>query len=688
MSLTRPRAHQLLDIDFKQSVRVVTVTNVSLNGGAPLVVDDVTLQKSDRVLVTQQNTGSQNGIYKVTVPGTGSNGTWVRAADANDNGDISAGTFLTVTEGTTYADTRWKLITPDPIVIGTTALSFTLQSTSLGNNSIANLSVSGGSHVLADQPGDTITIAAGNNMVITATTVSDTLTFAVSDNPSISGNLSVTGNSSVTGNLTVTGSMSAGASTLGLTSATAINSTPIGNATPSTGAFTTLSSNNTTTLGATSATAINSTPIGNATPSSGSFTSLQASGIVTLSPADSAVSISPTGTGTVTIAPATQGSINKMAIGNVTPASGVFTTLSATAINSTPIGNATPSSGAFTTLSSNSTTTLGATSATAINSTPIGNATPGTGAFTTLSSNNTTTLGATSATAINSTPIGNATPSSGAFTSLTANGAVTLTQNTASTSTSSGTLVVTGGTGISGNAYVGGNLVVTGNLTINGTTTTINSTTTTVDDPIFTLGGDTAPGSDDNKDRGIEFRWHNGSAAKVGFFGYDDSSSRFTCIPDATNTSEVFSGTAGDAQFGTVYATATSAQYADLAEYYRSDADYEPGTVVILGGVEEITKSTIHADTRVAGIISTQPAYIMNDTLKGIGLPVALTGRVPCKVLGYAHKGDLMVSSSIPGVAVAWGDFQSPPAGSIIGKCLVDKVNADVELVEVLVGRY
>ena len=92
---------------------------------------------------------------------------------------------------------------------------------------------------------------------------------------------------------------------------------------------------------------------------------------------------------------------------------------------------------------------------------------------------------------------------------------------------------------------IGGNLTVTGNLTVNGTTTTVNSTTTTVDDPIFTLGGDSAPGSDDNKDRGIEFRYHTGSAAKVGFFGFDDSTGKFTFIPDATNNTEVFSGTAG-----------------------------------------------------------------------------------------------------------------------------------------------
>ena len=102
---------------------------------------------------------------------------------------------------------------------------------------------------------------------------------------------------------------------------------------------------------------------------------------------------------------------------------------------------------------------------------------------------------------------------------------------------------------------VGGNIAVTGNLTVNGTTTTVNSTTVTIDDPIFTVGGDSAPGSDDNKDRGIEFRWHNGSAAKVGFFGFDDSTGRFSFIPDATNSSEVFSGTKGDLDIKDLYAS-------------------------------------------------------------------------------------------------------------------------------------
>ena len=102
------------------------------------------------------------------------------------------------------------------------------------------------------------------------------------------------------------------------------------------------------------------------------------------------------------------------------------------------------------------------------------------------------------------------------------------------------------------NISVDGNATITGNLTVNGTTTTVNSETVTLDDPILTLGGDTAPTTDDNLDRGVEFRWHTGSAARLGFFGYDDSAGQFTFIPNATNTNGVMSGTAGEAKFGSL----------------------------------------------------------------------------------------------------------------------------------------
>jgi len=120
------------------------------------------------------------------------------------------------------------------------------------------------------------------------------------------------------------------------------------------------------------------------------------------------------------------------------------------------------------------------------------------------------------------------------------------TANEIETSASGQTITI----GLPNNVTIGGNATITGNLTVNGTQTQVNSTTVTVDDPIFTVGGDSAPGSDDNLDRGIEFRWHNGSAAKLGFFGYDDSTAKFTFIPDATDTSGVISGTKGNLDIG------------------------------------------------------------------------------------------------------------------------------------------
>ena len=160
------------------------------------------------------------------------------------------------------------------------------------------------------------------------------------------------------------------------------------------------------------------------------------------------------------------------------------------------------------------------------------------------------------------------------------------------------------GTGISGTAItlghgtsevtVADNLTVAGDMTVNGTTTTVNSTTLTVDDPIITLGGDTAPGSDDNKDRGVEFRYHDGSCARVGFFGYDDSASVFTGLTAATNSSEVFSGTVMNAVFGTIGGTLTTASQTNITSLGTL------GSIDINGGaVDGVTIGTNAAATEL-----------------------------------------------------------------------------------------
>ena len=105
--------------------------------------------------------------------------------------------------------------------------------------------------------------------------------------------------------------------------------------------------------------------------------------------------------------------------------------------------------------------------------------------------------------------------------------------------------------------------------------------------------------------------------------------------------------------FNRVYAQATTALYADLAENYVSDNEYTPGTVVVFGGEHEITVTNQAADERVAGVISTNPAYLMNSGEPG--LPVALRGKVPVRVVGTVTKGDSLVTSTIPGVAFSVG---------------------------------
>ena len=130
----------------------------------------------------------------------------------------------------------------------------------------------------------------------------------------------------------------------------------------------------------------------------------------------------------------------------------------------------------------------------------------------------------------------------------------------------------------------------------------------------------------------------------------------------------------------------STAKYADLAERYTADADYEPGTVVELGGEQEVTQTTRPRSVAIAGIVSTDPAYLMNSDLEN-GVSIALLGRVPCKVVGKINKGDILVSSMTPGHAEAHKDLHNPPAGSAIGKAIGSKDDEDPGVVEVLVGR-
>lgn len=195
-------------------------------------------------------------------------------------------------------------------------------------------------------------------------------------------------------------------------------------------------------------------------------------------------------------------------------------------------------------------------------------------------------------------------------------------------------------------AYIGN--VVTPLTTANTVTASANNTT---DETVYLAFVDGATGS-----QGIE--------TDTGLY-YNPSTN--------TLTTSVFSG------------TATTAQYADLAEKYTTDEEYEPGTVLIFGGEHEVTASTSPNSNKVAGVVSTLPGVVMNKDCESEHVTVlALTGRVPTKVMGTIQKGDMMVTSNIEGVAVA---NDNPAIGTVIGKALENYDSQDVGVIEVVVGR-
>jgi hypothetical protein len=115
-----------------------------------------------------------------------------------------------------------------------------------------------------------------------------------------------------------------------------------------------------------------------------------------------------------------------------------------------------------------------------------------------------------------------------------------------------------------------------------------------------------------------------------------------------------------------------------------ADAPYEPGTVMVFGGDAEITTTDTQADKRIAGVVSTDPAFLMNSALDGENtVSLALMGRVPCKVIGQVQKGDILVASSTPGYAIV---DNNAGAGTILGKSLEDKTNDGPDVIEVVVG--
>tara|TARA_A100001035_G_scaffold279235_1_gene280090 strand:+ start:1174 stop:2118 length:945 start_codon:yes stop_codon:yes gene_type:complete len=188
-----------------------------------------------------------------------------------------------------------------------------------------------------------------------------------------------------------------------------------------------------------------------------------------------------------------------------------------------------------------------------------------------------------------------------------------------------------------------GNVTLSQDLIVNGTTTTVNSTTVTIDDPIFTVGGDSAPGSDDNKDRGIEFRYHDGSSAKIGFFGFDDSTGKFSFIPDATNSSEVFSGTKGTIDVGAVESATvtTTGNITSGSSFVIGSADMDETDLEKLDG---ITNGTAAANKALVLGASGEIATITTATITNLSTTTLTGGAITSS--NFAAVTTLLIKDS------------------------------------------
>jgi hypothetical protein len=816
MALTRPKYSQIFDSDFKNSARVATTTNVTLNGAAPSVVDGITLLVKDRVLVRSQSTASQNGIYRVSVVGTGANGTWVRAQDADTSDKLTPGTTLSVEEGSTLGGKLYRMTSTGTITIGSTAINWT--------------DVSGGGGAASGNNGqiqfnDTNAFGGATYLYYNKTTGQ------VTANADIASTTTTTGALTVTGGVGVSGSLNVGA-----------NVTVAGNVLPSANITYNLGSpsqrwkdlflaGNTINLnGATISAVDGSITFQNSLGGSFSVTGStggQSTGTFGNLVANSGVVSSSTGTGALIITGGAgiSGALNVG--GNVVVTGGLTVNGTTTNINTTNLivedkniiladvdtpTNITADGGGITVKGAtdktftwvNATaawtasedlnlvsgkqyeinaasvltaTTLGSgvvnsslTSLGTVTSLVATNSLTTTGVVTNLSSGNIVATNSTSGTwstanvslyesvtasttnatfypMLSDKTAGNTSsfsattlthnPSTG---NLTATGHVgnhwgavaATTANVSSTLAVTGTSTFTGATnhaaGITASTVSAGTVgnsgaTLTGtlstaaqpNITSVGTLTSL-TTSGNLSVPAASLitGGNIRLGDWPGNTNYTSVQQAGMSGSEYGLLmGKTDKNTYIsswtggavnirgganstTCQITVSGSAITITGTltpaanltydlgSTTAWWNNIYGVSVQARYADLAEHYVADADYEPGTVVVFGGEKEITISTQSHDTAVAGIISTNPAYLMNAAIAG--LPVALQGRVPCRVQGPVKKGDVLVTGTTPGVAQRIGMNWQP--GCVLGKALESINTNNIQTIEVVVGRF
>ena len=708
MALTRPRAHQLSGTSAKAAVRVVSESNVTLSGGAPATVDGVSLTLDDRILVTGQSTASQNGLYRCTVVGSGSNGTWVRSRDGSHDGTISAGMTTIVTEGSTYADTLWKLTTDGTITIGTTALAFSQHSGGGGTPGGSDTQVQfndsdsfgGDAGLTYNKTTDSLTIVGTMQADLVKNreqryTTSNMMKFnqlytgaaagsyftqneyqkivtiipaSNSENYQVSGRI-LCQNAGEIQTINFKAALRSGDPLPDLSWSITYDQEHNGTAhfkpqlwtkeTTTAGFVFAIQKISSGTLYGTVTVdldiiprtsslldnvTVNTTQDSEQTSIDAGYTANDMTLVKTVDGNDS---------GAITFNnaykfPTSDGSANQVL---QTDGSGALTFVDQSGGLSNIVEDTTPQLGGDLDLNSSDITGTGDINIT------------GTGTFT-----------------------GNVTAGN-----LVTSGTVTLDRLALTSSqTTVSPLHLTASTLNDG----------VGALRIDGAQADIflNPSTATHTTVTFAVNDDQklAFGMDNSSDFYITRRtggaWYDDTLVIDRDTGDVALGYTLTVTGNATFGGDILNGQSdgvgnignSSVGFNTVHAIATSAQYADLAEKYTTDHDYEAGTVVVFGGNSEITQSTISHDRKVAGVISTNPAVKMNDGLDGQYL--ALQGRVPCKVIGPIEKGDLVVTSHVPGLGVKLDDTQYQP-GCVIGKALESIEDQQEQVIEVVVGR-
>lgn len=822
MALTRPRYSQIYDTDYKQSVRLATTADVGnlLAGGGNITntVDGVTVAANDRILVKDQSDGKQNGIYRVVTVGTGSNGTWIRALDADASDKVTSGMSTTISEGNTNFGKTYKLNTPDPITLGTTSLTFinpfditasaggantqvqfndmtylsgspgfTFEKTSniLGiaggiitgncfitdsrNNPFTSnnaLYVSGGATIGQD-------VAVGGRLVACSFATSTNINSgAIQTNGGIGawGNLFIGGLANIAGdlnvqNITCYGNILPSANVTydlgsptqrwrdGWFSGTTIHIGSESMSVDTNGKWSFSSNGTTVDLGVgadfnppTINTSGNVTVGGNLFVGGALYIAGNTTVISTnnLSLSDSLIYLAE-GNPSDFLDVGFIGNFTRSELYSHTgfardATDGVwklFEGVEPEPTTTIDFGSASYATALVGNLVTRSNVTVGGNirlGRALLSSAGLGGdpgqylTSTGTGiAWTTLEiSTNSISDGTTNVVA------------EGAIVNVAVSGSNVVTINDQGVSlggnlTVDSTLTVSGYTGVGTSSPLGG-VPWSSNWGVLGITGSGQEISSGGLLNLFNSRG--APSSIDSFGI-VSFVSSNsvsGHRAKATITGFADGSGgvtggyggalRFGTKADNSavdvsermrinhagnvgigNTAPVHKlSVGGDLfvgnivtssnsvanigsvtnRFNTVHARATQAQYADLAEIYVGDKHYVPGTVVVFGGDKEVTVSTVSHDPSVAGVVSTNPAYLMNDGVDGVA--IALQGRVPCRVLGPVNKGDRVVSSDVRGVAERL-DMTKYQPGCIIGKSLESIPDNEIATIEVVVGR-